>query len=57
MSHPHIVLVANYQPDRQQSVLRFSTVLEHELKKRGCAVSVVAPAAFRARNAAIAARS
>ncbi len=38
-----VVLVANYQGDRQQSMLRFAGVLECELRHAGVNVSMLAP--------------
>jgi glycosyltransferase involved in cell wall biosynthesis len=38
-----IVLVANYLPDRQESMLRYASMLERELRARGHEVSVVSP--------------
>jgi glycosyltransferase involved in cell wall biosynthesis len=38
-----ILLVANYEPDHQQSMLRFSDLLESELQKGGHAVKVIRP--------------
>jgi glycosyltransferase involved in cell wall biosynthesis len=40
------MLIANYEPDGQQSMRRFSAVLERELRQRGCEVSVLAPRAI-----------
>jgi glycosyltransferase involved in cell wall biosynthesis len=42
----HVILVANYRPDAQQSMLRFAAVLERELHSRGCSVAVLAPRAI-----------
>jgi glycosyltransferase involved in cell wall biosynthesis len=38
-----IVLVSNYLPDRQASMLRYAGMLERELRKRGHQVTVIAP--------------
>jgi glycosyltransferase involved in cell wall biosynthesis len=38
-----VILVANYRPDGQESMLRFAAALERELQSRGCGVAVVAP--------------
>jgi glycosyltransferase involved in cell wall biosynthesis len=40
-----IVLVTNYAPDRQESMLRFSATLAAELPMHGCDVEVLAPRA------------
>lgn len=38
-----MILVANYPPDAQQSMLRFSAVMERELRRRGYDIVVLAP--------------
>lgn len=38
-----ILLVGNYAPDRQQSMLRFGTMLHDRLQRRGCDVATLAP--------------
>lgn len=43
MSQPPIILVANFAPDAQQSMLRFAQLMERELVARGRMVRVVAP--------------
>jgi glycosyltransferase involved in cell wall biosynthesis len=40
-----VLLIANYAPDSQNSMLAFKRVLERELPKAGCDVRVLAPAA------------
>lgn len=40
-----VLLVANYEPDAQTSMLAFRRVLERELPRLGCEVRVVAPSA------------
>jgi glycosyltransferase involved in cell wall biosynthesis len=39
-----VLLIANYAPDGQKSMLAFKRVLERELPKTGCDVRVLAPA-------------
>ena len=39
----HIVLVGNYAPDHQESMLRFADVLLHELPSRGLRVTITSP--------------
>ncbi|MBW4027823.1 MAG: glycosyltransferase family 4 protein [Acidobacteria bacterium] len=39
----HILLVANYAPDRQQSMLRYEDLLARELPQRGHQVSEISP--------------
>jgi glycosyltransferase involved in cell wall biosynthesis len=46
-----ILLVANYEPDGQESMLRYAAWLEHTLKARGHGVTVAAPRAFFSRLA------
>jgi glycosyltransferase involved in cell wall biosynthesis len=41
-----IILVGNYAPDGQQSMLRFANALERGLRGRGCSVSVLQPRAI-----------
>jgi glycosyltransferase involved in cell wall biosynthesis len=41
-----VLLVANYAPDAQQSMLRFAAMMQRELTARGHAVSVIAPRAI-----------
>ncbi len=43
MNTPPVLLVGNFAPDAQQSMLRFAALLERELLARGCAVRTVAP--------------
>lgn len=38
-----LVLIANYPPDRQESMLRFAATLAAELPRMGCEVEVLAP--------------
>lgn len=40
---PRVLLVGNYAPDRQQSMLRFAEVMERGLRERGVPVSVAQP--------------
>ena len=44
-----ILLVANYQPDRQRSMARYAELLYEELRKRGHAVRLVRPGAIATR--------
>jgi glycosyltransferase involved in cell wall biosynthesis len=44
-----VLLVANYKPDRQNSMARYAALLHSELLKRGYAAEVVEPAAIAAR--------
>ena len=44
-----ILLVANYQPDRQRSMARYAELLYEELRKRGHAVRVIRPGAIATR--------
>jgi glycosyltransferase involved in cell wall biosynthesis len=41
-----VILVANYLPDGQQSMLRFARVLDRELQRRGYRVVVASPSAI-----------
>lgn len=41
-----VLLVANYEPDRQESMLRFATALETGLRAAGCIVTVARPRPF-----------
>lgn len=41
-----ILLLANYENDRQESMSRFAALLESELKKTGAAVQVIRPRPF-----------
>ena len=41
-----ILLLANYENDRQESMLRFATLLESELRKAGVDVEVIRPRPF-----------
>lgn len=43
MSTPPVILVGNFAPDAQQSMLRFAQLMEGELKARGHAVRIAAP--------------
>ncbi|HLP08120.1 MAG TPA: glycosyltransferase family 1 protein [Opitutaceae bacterium] len=43
MSTPPVILVGNFAPDAQQSMLRFGALLERELAARGVDVRLVAP--------------
>src|SRR5277367_565757 len=38
-----VLLISNYQPDKQQSMLRYAQMLQHELSSRGHVVRVVYP--------------
>jgi glycosyltransferase involved in cell wall biosynthesis len=38
-----VLLISNYRPDKQQSMLRYSEMLQRELSNRGCDVDVVYP--------------
>lgn len=40
---PRVLLVGNYAPDRQQSMLRFAEVMERGLRERGVPVTLVQP--------------
>jgi len=40
---PHFILIGNYPPDRQESMIRFAGILALGLKRRGFTVEVVAP--------------
>lgn len=46
-----VLLVGNYAPDRQQSMLRFGEMLRDELTARGLRVETIAPTAALARRA------
>ena len=39
----HIVLIANYEPDKQESMLRYAAMLESGLVERGIQVTVLRP--------------
>ena len=41
-----ILLIANYENDRQESMLRFASLLEAELRKAGISVEVIRPQPF-----------
>src|SRR5579885_483883 len=38
-----VLLISNYRPDKQQSMLRYAEMLQRELSNRGCDVDVVHP--------------
>ena len=38
-----ILLIGNYEPDRQESMLRFAALLESELRARGHRVRLLQP--------------
>ena len=40
---PRVLLVGNYAPDRQQSMLRFADLMQRELGRRGLAVTLLQP--------------
>ena len=42
----NVILIANYENDRQESMLRFAGLLEAELGKAGISVEVIRPQAF-----------
>lgn len=46
----NVLLVANYRPDAQQSMLRFASVLDRELRRRGHEVRVLRPRAILGRG-------
>jgi len=39
----NVLLIANYPPDKQQSMLRYADMLQQELRKRGHTVDIVYP--------------
>lgn len=43
-----ILLIGNYPPDRQESMLRFAALMERELRARGHAVTLLQPKAYTA---------
>ena len=43
-----ILLVGNYAPDRQESMLRFASLMERELRARGHTVTLLQPKAYTA---------
>lgn len=43
-----ILLIGNYVPDRQESMLRFASLMERELKARGHQVTLLQPKAYTA---------
>jgi glycosyltransferase involved in cell wall biosynthesis len=45
----NVLLISNYLPDQQESMLRYARLLERELASRGIAVSVVYPPALLTR--------
>ena len=44
-----ILLIGNYIPDKQESMLRFASLMERELKAQGHSVELLQPAAFLGR--------
>ncbi len=52
MSHPafRVLLLVNYAPDEQQSMLRFGEMLRDEMRARGLEVETLAPPVVLARN-------
>ncbi len=38
-----VLLISNYRPDKQQSMLKYAEMLQHELRSRGCTVQVIHP--------------
>ena len=45
MIAPHIIVVGNFAPDRQESMLRFAQMLTDAFDRKGCAYSVQTPTA------------
>ena len=46
MRPERFILIGNYPPDRQESMIRFALLLERGLKSRGFTVEIVAPRPF-----------
>ncbi len=46
---PRVLLIANYEPDKQQSMLRFSRLLERKLRGNGVNIDLLQPAVLAGR--------